>query len=261
MLVCGIDVGCMFTKFVILRGGEAAAQHIMESGMDGAAGVNEALAQLLASIGATRADLRAVVSCGLGRRSVEPLDKVVSEVSACAGGARVVCPGARTVMDLGAHGIRVAALDERGRVASFDISDKCASGTGCFLDIMSRALGVEPLEAGKVALCARNPEQIESMCAVFGESEVVSLVARGKSREDILAGLVEAIARRVASMAKRLGVQQAVVLVGGVARNPAVVTALERALGSPVHVPDEPQTVGALGAALIAHSLAGSKAG
>ncbi|UCC67519.1 MAG: 2-hydroxyglutaryl-CoA dehydratase [Armatimonadota bacterium] len=256
MLVCGVDVGCMFTKFVILRDGAPVAQHIMESSADGAAAISETLAQLLASVNSNSADLKAVVSCGLGRRSVVPLDKVISEISACAGGARAVHARARTLIDLGAHGIRVAALDERGRVANFDISDKCASGTGCFLDIMSRALGVEPLEAGKVALCARNPEQIESMCAVFGESEVVSLVARGSSREDILGGLVEAVSRRVASMVKRVGMEQDILLAGGVAKNAALRTALEKALGSPVHLPDEPQTVGALGAALVAQRLA-----
>lgn len=259
MLVCGIDVGCMFTKFLVLRDGEPVAHHIMDSSGDGAAGIQEAVARLLASAGSVVADLDAVVSCGLGRRSVEPLTKVVSEVSACAAGARAVHAAARTVVDLGAHGVRVAALDERGRVASFDISDKCASGTGCFIDIMSRALGVEPLEAGEVALCARNPEQIESTCAVFGESEVVSLVARGRSREDILAGLVDSVARRVAAMVKRIGMQGDVLLAGGVAKNAALRGALEKALECPTYVPDEPQTVGALGAALVAQRLASGK--
>ena len=256
MLVCGVDVGCMFTKFVILRDGEPVAHHVMGSDGDGAAGIQEALTRLLASTGSAIADLDAVVSCGLGRRSVAPLTKVISEVSACAGGARAVHATARTVVDLGAHGVRVAALDERGRVANFDVSDKCASGTGCFLDIMSRALGVDPMDSGRVALCASNPEQIESTCAVFGESEVVSLVARGRSREDILGGLVEAVSRRVAAMVKRVGLERDVVLAGGVIRNAALRGALERALECPIHVPDEPQTLGALGAALVAQRLA-----
>ena len=260
MLTAGIDVGSAFTKAVVLTDGVPLGRRIVPVDYERPERMHDALDGILGEHGAALRDLAAVVACGIGRRSVTLAAKTISEVTAAARGVRALCPDARSVVDAGAHGVRAVALDSRGMVAKFIINDKCASGTGCFLDLMAEALGVETSEVGTLALCSNQPEGIGLTCTAFAESQVVSLVAQGKKREDILAGLVRAVAERVQVMLKQASAHPPVVFAGGVAKNRAVRQALGAALGQSVVVPDDPEFVGALGAALLARDLhAGGK--
>ena len=161
-------------------------------------------------------------------------------------------PEAQTVIDIGGQDSKVVAIGPSGKPLDFAMNDKCAAGTGRFLEVMARALQLDLEELGPCALRAGRAAGISSTCTVFAESEVISLVAEGVDREEIVAGICQAIARRVGAMARRVGVEPPVVFAGGVAKNVGVVHALEEILGQELIVPEEPQVVGALGAALLA---------
>ena len=167
-------------------------------------------------------------------------------------GAHWLFPSARTVIDIGAESSKVMRLNEDGGVEDFAGNDKCAAGTGIFLDTMAKAMEVPVEEAGELSLNYTEKARISSMCAVFAESEVVSHIHRGTSRNDILAGIHESIADRVFGMSNRVGIKDDVVLTGGVALNIGMVKALEEKLERKIYVPEDPRITGALGAALIA---------
>jgi predicted CoA-substrate-specific enzyme activase len=176
----------------------------------------------------------------------------VTEIMAFAKGARHLLPATRMAIDLGGQGIRVVLMNEQGIVLKFLTNDKCSTGTGCFLEVMAAALDTSTEKLGPLALESKVHHNISNTCTVFAESEVVSLVARGKSKQDIIAGLLDAMAAKVKTMVNQIGVKREVFLGGGVARNAGAVRSLEASLGVPLHVPDDPETVGALGAALMA---------
>jgi predicted CoA-substrate-specific enzyme activase len=226
-----------------------AASRIVPAGFDfqkTAAGICEAV---LAESGVQKAD--SIVATGYGRRSIPFAGKAVSEITAQAEGVCFLYPEARGIIDIGGQDSKVILVED-GKVADFQMNDKCAAGTGRFLEHTARALEVSVEDLGRLALASRSPASISSMCTVFAESEVISLRAQGIAREDIAAGLVESIARRVAAMARPMGLKEHMALVGGVAKNPAIQAALERELGCKLYVPPEPQITAALGAALIA---------
>jgi predicted CoA-substrate-specific enzyme activase len=233
-----------------LRDGQIATWKIAPAGFDfrkTAAGVCQAV---LADASEPKADR--IVATGYGRRIIPFAGKAVSEITAQAEGVLFLYPEAKGIIDIGGQDSKVI-LVEAGRVADFQMNDKCAAGTGRFLDHTARALEVHVGDLGKLALASSKPAAISSMCTVFAESEVISLRAQGVTKEDIAAGLVDSIARRVAAMARPMGLKEHVVLVGGVAKNPAIRAALERELGCKLYVPPEPQITAALGAALIAN--------
>ena len=192
-----------------------------------------------------------IVVTGYGRDQVPFAGKAVSEITAQAKGVAFLNPEVLGIIDIGGQDSKVIVV-ENGRVADFQMNDKCAAGTGRFLEHTAQALEVSVDDLGRLALASRNPASISSMCTVFAESEVISLRAQGASKENIAAGLVESIARRVAAMARPMGLKEHVALVGGVAKNPAIRKALERELGCQLYVPPEPQITAALGAGLIA---------
>jgi predicted CoA-substrate-specific enzyme activase len=192
------------------------------------------------------------VATGYGRVAVAFADRQVTEISCYARGIHHLYPQVQTVIDIGGQDSKVVAVGPGGRPLDFAMNDKCAAGTGRFLEVMARALQLDLAEIGPNALRARRAADISSTCTVFAESEVISLVARGVDREEILAGICQAIARRVGAMARRVGVVPPVAIAGGVAKNVGVVNALEQFLGEELLVPPEPQIVGALGAALLA---------
>ena len=176
----------------------------------------------------------------------------MSEITAHATGVRYLFPEVRGIIDIGGQDSKVIAV-EHGRVADFLMNDKCAAGTGKFLEYTAKALEV-PIEAlGSLALASKTPASISSMCTVFAESEVISLRARGATKEDIAAGLVESIAQRILIMAKQIGLNENVAFVGGVAKNAGIKAALEKELGLELFVPFEPQITGALGGSLYRH--------
>jgi len=176
----------------------------------------------------------------------------VTEIKAYAVGARFLVPQARTILDIGGQDSKAISLHESGRVLKFEMNDRCAAGTGKFLEVMARALGFPIEEFGIQALKAKKDIQISSMCTVFAESEVTSLLAKGEDRLDIALGLHRSVVRRASGMVKRVSVEGPIVFAGGVARNPCMHHLLEEALQSDILVPESPQMVGALGAALLA---------
>ena len=245
----GIDAGSATTKAVLLKDGRIAASKIAPAGFDFHKTAVEVCQAVLDAADEPKADN--IVATGYGRRSIPFAGKAISEITAQAGGVCFLYPEVRGIIDIGGQDSKVI-LVEGGRVADFQMNDKCAAGTGRFLEHTARALEVSVEDLGQLALASARPASISSMCTVFAESEVISLRAQGVPREDIAAGLVESIAKRVAAMAKPMGLKEHVALVGGVAKNPAIRTALERELGCELYVPPEPQITAALGAALIA---------
>jgi predicted CoA-substrate-specific enzyme activase len=252
MAVAGIDVGAISTKAVLLADGRQLARDIQPTGLDAAGAAQLAVENCCRAAGIEKANLGQIVVTGNGRKAVPFAQKDVTEILAFAKGAHHLLPAARTGIDLGGQGIRVVLMNERGIVQKFLTNDKCSTGTGCFLEVMAAALDTTTEQLGPLALSSNEHHNISNTCTVFAESEVVSLVARGKSKQDIIAGLLDAMAAKVKTMANQMGVRRDVFFGGGVARNAGAVKALEAALGVPLHVPEDPETVGALGAALIA---------
>jgi (R)-2-hydroxyacyl-CoA dehydratese activating ATPase len=251
VISAGIDAGSATAKAVILVDGKIGGSRIVAAAFDFDKAAGEAYAGALAAAGIARDDVVNVMATGYGRRSISFATKAVSEITAQAEGVCYLCPEARGIIDIGGQDSKVI-LVEGGRVADFQMNDKCAAGTGRFLEHTARALEVSVVDLGRLALTSHKPAGISSMCTVFAESEVISLRAQGVPKEDIAAGLVESIAKRVAAMARPMGLKEHVALVGGVAKNPAIRAALERELGCTLYVPPEPQITAALGAALIA---------
>ena len=253
VLFAGIDVGSLSTDVVLLDGkGKVAGHSIVATGASTQKASGEALSLALAIAGGTAADIALTVSTGYGRDRVPSAEVKVTEITCHARGARRLFPGTMTVLDIGGQDSKVIRLSPDGRVADFAMNDKCAAGTGRFLEVMARTLEMDLEQMGPRALLSRRSLSVSSMCTVFAESEVVSLIASGATAEDIAWGVHLAIANRIAALAERVGCEAPAVMTGGVAKNPAARKALEDRFGFPLLVPEEPQLAGALGAALIA---------
>jgi len=252
MYAVGIDIGSTSGEVLILDSDDVLAWSIVDTGYNSRRAAVQALEEALARTDLARDQLDCIVATGYGRVAVEFADQQVTEISCYARGTHHLHPEAHTVIDIGGQDSKVVAIGPRGKPLDFAMNDKCAAGTGRFLEVMARALQLDLAELGPCALRAGRAAEISSTCTVFAESEVISLVAEGVDREEIVAGICQAIARRVGAMARRVGVEPPVVFAGGVAKNVGVVHALEEILGEKLIVPAEPQIVGALGAALLA---------
>ena len=252
-LVAGIDSGSTTTKAIVLdRQEKIVGFTILPTGADSRDASRKALARVLDEIGVGQRDLAFVVATGYGREIASDAKGTVTEITCHARGVHTLMNAVRTIIDIGGQDSKAIRINGQGRVQDFAMNDKCAAGTGRFLEVMGRSLGV-PLHAmGERADMATRDVRVSSMCTVFAESEVVSLVAKGEKVEDILNGIHQAIADRVASLALRVGLETPVAVTGGVAKNGGVVRALEARLETEVAVPDDPQLTGALGAAMIA---------
>ncbi len=249
----GIDVGSISTEALIVdESGRLAGQAVVATGVDSMKAIEAALAQSLNQAGIQRDQVAYIISTGYGRERVEFGDERITEITAHGRGAFSLFPGTRTIIDIGGQDSKVIRIDERGRVINFQMNDKCAAGTGRFLEVMARALEVDVTEMGDLSLNSQNSLRVSSVCTVFAESEVVGLIARGEKRDDILRAIHAAVADRTQGLAGRVGLEPEVTLSGGVAKNKGVVRALEDRLEFKMNIPQEPQTVGALGAALIA---------
>lgn len=250
--VAGVDSGSTSTDAVILdRGGRICGRAILPTGAGAAAGAERALEQALRDAGAERDELAAVVTTGYGRKTVGLGDSSVTEITCHARGAHYLDPAVRTVIDIGGQDSKVIRVDGTGAVVNFVMNDKCAAGTGRFLDMMARTLELTLPEMSELGLHWSRPVNISSMCTVFAESEVVSLVAENTPAADVIHGLNQAVAAKTVSLARRLGGEPAYMMTGGVAQNRGVVAALEEKLGAPVTVSPEAQLCGAIGAALL----------
>jgi predicted CoA-substrate-specific enzyme activase len=254
MAVAGIDVGSQSTKVVILEGDRILAAVTLKTGESGESEARQAMEEALRKARLEQEDMKSVISTGAGRSSVPFAQKQRSIVTCLAKGAYFLYPQARTVLDAGAENSTAIRLSDDGTVEDSVGNDKCAAGAGVFLDTMSRMLRIPLAELGAESLKATNAETITSTCAVFAESEVVSLVHRDPPvpLANILAGIHESMANRLFGMAQRIGMQSDLVMTGGVSMNIGIIRAMEAKLGKPVLVPEAPRIVGALGAALIA---------
>jgi predicted CoA-substrate-specific enzyme activase len=251
--VSGIDVGALSTEAVILdAGGELCGYSIVETGANSTEAAEEAFDKALTASGISRDHVERIAATGYGRISVPLADKRVTEISCHARGARHLFPATGTVIDIGGQDSKVIRIADSGQVLDFTMNDKCAAGTGRFLEVMAAKLRVPLDQMGALSLRAGGEVHISSVCTVFAESEVVSLVAKNHPKEEIIKGLHRAITNRVWSMVTAVGVSGEVTMSGGVAKNQGVVQLMEERLGNPIRVYSEPQIVGALGAALFA---------
>jgi len=241
--VAGVDLGSRTTKLVVLEQGRVIAFKITDTGPDMTA---RALG-LLEGFEPAR-----IVATGYGRNlaAAEFADDVITEITAYALGALHLFPECRTVIDVGGQDSKAIALDDHGGFRDFEMNDRCAAGTGRFLEIMARALGFSIESFGPAACQATRPVAITSTCTVFAESEVISLIARGEQVAGIALGIHQAIVDRLVAMARRVGVRPQAVFAGGVALNPCIGRLLGERLGLEIHIPENPQMLGALGAAL-----------
>ncbi len=249
----GIDIGSLTVKAVLLDADlHLIGRGVAPAGYGGQEAAAALVARLLQDCQLGDGDVVYTIVTGYGRVRFDAADEEISEISCHARGAFHLCPTARTVIDIGGQDSKAIRLDERGRVLDFAMNDKCAAGTGRFLEVMAAALDVPIEELGPLACRSEHPVSISSTCTVFAETEAISHIARGAAKQDVAAGLHQAIASRVLGLAARVGLEPAVGLTGGVALNVGVIAALEKLSALPIMVPTDPQTVGALGAALYA---------
>ncbi|MHC1592107.1 MAG: acyl-CoA dehydratase activase [Candidatus Helarchaeales archaeon] len=258
MIVAGIDVGSLTGKAVILKF-EPGNQHeiigsaIVPTSPIPAKTANNAYDNALEKTGLTRADVQFIIGTGYGRVRIPFANSNISEITCHGRGAHSLIESVRLIIDIGGQDSKVIRIDETGKLVDFAMNDKCAAGTGRFLEVMARALEVKLDDMGPISFRSKNPALITAQCSVFAETEVVSLIAEGKRVEDIVAGIHEAIASRIMSLVNRVGIVHDITISGGVAKNEGVVTAIEKKLGFEIkRLPMDPQLMGALGAALFA---------
>jgi len=253
MFTAGVDIGSVATKVVLLEARQVLAFAATPTGSRPKLTAQAVLDEALTRSGRRQQDLKRIVSTGYGRRVIEFGDRAITEIAACALGMSFLGSArgpVRTIIDLGGQDIKVISLDERGGVGDFVMNDKCAAGTGRFLEVMAHALEVRLEELGGLSQRSVHPAAITATCTVFAESEVISLLAQDEKAEDIIAGIHLSIAERIAAMAQKVAWREPVAFNGGGAKNAGLRAALEAKLGVPVLVPEEPQSVNALGAAL-----------
>ncbi len=251
MITCGIDVGSITTKAALAKDGEVIADKVVFTGYNARLAGEKLFNEILKQCSLTRSSIGKIISTGYGRNSLDFADKAITEITCHAAGAHYLDPDVRSVIDIGGQDSKAIALNASGSPLNFAMNDKCAAGTGRFLEVMARALEVNLDSFGDVALKAQQPSSISSLCAVFAESEVISLIAHGEKRANIIAGIHDAIAARVVTMANRVGFKPKVMMTGGVAKNSGVVRALEHKIGHKIVVSPKSQVTGAIGAAML----------
>jgi predicted CoA-substrate-specific enzyme activase len=239
MITVGIDVGSITTKAAVVEDGKLISDRVISTGYNAQDAGTKVYEDILNELGLKPSSVQRIISTGYGRNSVTIADKAVTEITCHAAGAVYMNPAVRSIIDIGGQDSKAIVVDERGGVKDFAMNDKCAAGTGRFLEVMARALEVKLDDFGEFSLKADTPAKISSLCTVFAESEVISLISKGEKRENIIAGIHESIAAT-----------------GGVAKNKGVVKALEKKTGHSIGVTQKAQVTGAIGAALIASQQA-----
>jgi len=253
MIGIGIDIGSVATKGIIING-DIQARAMVPTGWSPRDAGQAVIGQLLDLSGIERYNVEQIFVTGYGRVAFAEADKTITEIKCHARGIAEIYPEVRTIIDIGGQDSKVIRIGDNGQVLDFAMNDKCAAGTGRFLQVMATALGLDVSELGD----AEEPAQmlsISSMCTVFAESEIIGLLARGNPKGGIIAGLHQSVGKRVAAMVRRMGIKEDVAFTGGVAINRGVQRALRGELGCPVIVSDACQYTGALGAALLASKL------
>ncbi len=248
----GIDIGAATTKAVILSNGVVSSHSLLPSGRDYAETAHSAVDSALMNAGFQWRDAAEIVVTGSGAAAVGFPAKQATELSCAGKGINNLFPSAGTVVDIGAQTSRVVRLDEAGRPIDFVISERCATGSGRFLQVIARVLQVDLDDVGKLSIESKHPVSFGTGCAVFSESEAVSRITEGAGKADILAGVHYAIAGRISVLLKRLKPARDCAVVGGGAKDIGLVRKLEESIGTALLVPEEPRTTAAFGAALIA---------
>jgi predicted CoA-substrate-specific enzyme activase len=252
MFSIGIDVGSVAAKAAVFDGQKIIAKEIMPTGWSPRDSGVLLLEQVLKKAQVEKAQVKKIVGTGYGRVALSFIDKKVTEITCHGRGARFVDPGIRTVIDIGGQDSKVIKLDAKGNVVDFIMNDKCAAGTGRFLQVMAHALEMDISElshAGKDAI----PQNVNSMCTVFAESEVISLMANGASKESIAAGLLESVCKKTYSLISKVGAVDKVFFSGGVSQNPLLKEFLSKKIGTEIVSSDVSQFLGAIGAAVIGY--------
>ncbi len=253
MIVTGIDIGSLSTKVVIMDGEQNILSYdVLRTDGSSRGAAETAFQNALDKAGLTQDRIDYVLTTGYGRNSIPFADDEVSEITAHAKGAYFLYPETNTILDIGGQDSKAIKMDQDGQIGDFVMNDKCAAGTGRFLEVMAQALGLSLESLSDLSQLSSSPTVISSFCAVFAESEVVSLVGEGKEKEDIARGIHDAIASRTLTLLNRVKMSDPITMTGGVAKNKGLVKVLEDKLKFKLNIPEEPQIIGALGAALIA---------
>jgi len=258
MITAGVDMGAKTIKIVLFKDGKIIGKNIILGGFDQRAAAEKAFHELLTQTKRTRNEIEHISVTGMGRKEIylhPPIsaDHEVTEVTADARGTLYLHPSARTIIDVGAEEGRGIKCDANGKVVDFAVNEKCAAGAGSFTEAMGRALEVKVEDLGDLSLKSTNAVAMNAQCAVFAESEVVSLIHAKTAKQDIARAIHDAIANRIVSMARRIGVEKDVVLIGGISKNKGFVDSLKRILEiDNLLIPAEAEYVGAIGAAIIA---------
>lgn len=252
MITAGVDVGNKHARAVILKDGQVLSKGEVLSGFDQKKAAGEAFNQALKEAGLQKEDIQFVMATGAGKAEVTFANGDITDVGAATKGAKFICPSAGFVVDIGAEEGRAAKIDRNGRVVDFAVNEKCAAGAGSFVEAMSRALEIPVEQMGELSLQSTRAVPMNAQCAVFAESEVVSLIHAKTSKMDIARAVHDAMASRIISMVRRVGVEKDLVLIGGMANNPGFVKSMEDGLEMKVVIPGDPNFAGALGAAAAA---------
>ena len=251
--VMGVDLGSTTAKTAIAdQDGALRATSVVQMGAVSREAVVRSMEAALLDAQLSRSDIRRTISTGYGRKLVPGADRSFTEITCHARGAAALRPGVRLVIDIGGQDSKAIIVDDEGLVERFTMNDRCASGTGRFFDVLARALEVEVSEVGELALRGTGDLEVSSMCATFAETEVISLLAQGLDKADVAASVHKAVAARTVGLVAQVGKVTPTVMTGGVAKNPAALHFVSRALGQPVELLQDPQVAGAYGAGLLA---------
>jgi len=254
-MFCGVDIGSRSIEVVLFDGAQVVESGAADTGSRPRENAESLLGRVLAAAGITGNEIEATVATGYGRNYFPGADRTMSEILCHAAGVVYLFPDARTVIDIGGQDSKLISLDQQGKPVDFSMNDRCAAGTGKFIEMTGASLGV-PLDE-MYDLVKDHPDSVEisTMCAVFAESEIIGLVQSGKPIPTILRGVFNSVARRTLGLAARGGIEHRLVFTGGVAMNRAVAQAVSAEAGMEVSVPDDPRLTGALGASITAWSL------
>ncbi|MBM3154514.1 MAG: 2-hydroxyglutaryl-CoA dehydratase [Chloroflexi bacterium] len=250
----GIDIGSAYSKGVIIRDGETIAHTVMLSGANYRQTAEKIRQELLSKLKLSADDITATVATGTGAGNVQFASQKVSDMICTARGINKVFPAARTAIDIAGQSSKVMRIDPQGMVTNFAVSEKCAAGSGRFIEVIANVLRIDLKDFGPLSLLSKNPVAFSTGCAVFGESEAVTRVAEGMPKEDIAAGVNKALADKISSLVKKVKLEEPCAICGGGAFNIGLVTMIEQELSINVLVPQQPQIIAALGAALTAQA-------
>lgn len=253
MITAGIDCGAKNTRTVIIKDGRIIGEAEVSTGFDQGSSISQSLESALETAGITRDDIEKIGGTGSGKEAIVMADDKVNDFRAIGKAANFFFPDSRTVADVGAEEGRVAKIDEAGNIIDFSINEKCAAGSGAFIEAMARALETTLEEMGPMANRSSKEIPLNAQCAIFAESEVVGLIHARNEKEDISKAIHDAVASRIVFMIHRIGISKEVVMLGGLAYNPGFVTAIKRQLNiDEIRIPEGPEFGAALGAAIVA---------